>query len=182
MSNSPSSFQRPTDSFLPQNDRELLRLELYMARRVNEERISHRLGVLGCDALLSAVARAHSAEMRELGYFAHESPTPHLHTPADRYKYAFGRPFTYIAENVSMRSVRRSGFAPCPEALLEKWVRDKMNNPLRPSQSDAEESHIGLMNSPGHRANILEPSIEIMGIGLVSRERDLWVTQMFSQR
>lgn len=173
-------FERPIDSFLPQKDRELLRLELYMARRVNEERAALGLSFLGSDALLAAVARAHSAEMRDLGYFAHESPTPHLRTPGDRYEYAFGHSYTFISENVSMRTWSRSGYG--PEELIERWARDKMNIQERPTQSDVEESHVGLMHSPGHRANILEPTIEIMGIGLVNRNRDLWATQMFSRR
>lgn len=180
MSRTAPQFERPPDSFLPQKDRALLQLELYMARRVNEERVALGLSVLGCDALLSAVARAHSAEMRDLGYFAHESPTPHLRTIGDRYVYAFGRKFKYVSENISMRSVSRQGFS--PEDLLEKWVREKMNNPARPGQSAVEEAHIGLMNSPGHRKNILEPTIEIVGVGIVNRERNLWVTQMFSRR
>ena len=187
------SFQRPVDSFLPQQHRELLDLELYMARRVNEERGALGLRALACHALLAAVARAHSAEMRDLGYFAHESPTPRFATPGDRYEYAFGTRSRFLAENVSCRKWQ-SRCAPVSEDVPNSVVRacnrlrNRMAPPLSPlplllpTQGDVEESHLGLMRSPGHRANILEPTVDIMGIGIVNRGRNLWVTQMFAWR
>lgn len=157
-------FQRPADSFLPQTDRELLRLELWMANRINQERASRGLSTLANHALLAAVARAHCAEMRDLNYFAHESPTPRFRSPADRYTLAFGLEPRYLSENIACQH-------------FSGW-----GQPLCPAQDDIEKSHLGLMNSPGHRANILEPSVEIVGIGIVNRNRDLWITQMFSWR
>ena len=157
-------FQRSADSFLPQTNRELLRLELWMAGRINEERASRGLSTLANHALLAAVARAHSAEMRDLDYFAHESPTPRFRSPTDRYQYAFGFEPRYLSENIACQH-------------FSGW-----GQPLYPSQDDIEKSHLGLMNSPGHRANILEASVEIVGIGIINRNRDLWITQMFSRR
>jgi uncharacterized protein YkwD len=46
---------------------------------------------------------------------------------------------------------------------------------------DLNSAHIGLMNSPGHRANILNPSFRRVGIGIIST--DVWgmmVTQDFA--
>ncbi|RYX82294.1 hypothetical protein EON83_20085 [bacterium] len=175
MSSPFSSFERPADSFLPQPDRHLLHLEQYMARRINEERAAYRLSQLTSHALLAAVARAHSAEMRDLNYFAHESPTRHLHTPANRYVYAYGHEPGFLSENVAWRRV-------------ETWtemhgIRIGSNNAAGTiTQEDVEVSHQGLMDSPGHRANILEPSIELQGVGIVARGRELWVTQLFSRR
>jgi uncharacterized protein YkwD len=179
MPNVPFSFQRPPDSFLPQKDRELLRLELYMAERVNAERTTLGLSTLTSHALLAAVARLHSTEMRDLSYFAHESPTPRFRTPSDRYEYAFGFAPLYLSENVACK-FWQGGTSQQP--VTPKWMPNWLDTPQRPTQADVEESHIGLLNSPGHRANIVEPTLDLMGIGIVNRGRDLWITQMFSWR
>jgi len=44
------------------------------------------------------------------------------------------------------------------------------------------EAHEGLMNSPGHRRNIMDPLAESAGIGIVRRGDDLLVTQNFARR
>ena len=41
-------------------------------------------------------------------------------------------------------------------------------------------AHRGLMNSPPHRANILNPQFNAIGIGVVHAGRDLYVTQDFA--
>lgn len=173
------AFQRPADSFLFQSDRELLRLELFLVERINEERVALGLSRLAGHALLAAIARAHSAEMRDKNYFAHESPTPHLRSPSDRYFYAWGEEPTFLAENIAYQ--RAASFAGI-EGVVESWVRQKLNAPFRFANEDVERSHQGLMNSPGHRANILHPGAEIVGAGLVSRGYELWLTQLFSRR
>ncbi len=48
------------------------------------------------------------------------------------------------------------------------------------------EAHAGLMNSPGHRANLLSPEATHIGIGIVfgdevARRRELFVTQVFTR-
>ena len=45
--------------------------------------------------------------------------------------------------------------------------------------SSVEESEASLMRSPGHRANILNPSYDTVGIGIVQGARSLFVTQVF---
>jgi uncharacterized protein YkwD len=44
---------------------------------------------------------------------------------------------------------------------------------------DPDEAHLALMNSPGHRANILNPEYTAVGIGVVEHENRLYVTQDF---
>jgi uncharacterized protein YkwD len=50
--------------------------------------------------------------------------------------------------------------------------------------ADAAAAHEGLMNSPGHRANILDPAVSEVGIGAIAAIEDgiesLIVTQMFA--
>jgi len=49
--------------------------EAGLARLVNAERQRHGLSPLASDPALAVVARAHSADMRDAGFFAHRSPT-----------------------------------------------------------------------------------------------------------
>jgi cysteine-rich secretory family protein len=44
---------------------------------------------------------------------------------------------------------------------------------------DPEEAHLALMNSPGHRANIMNPEFTGVGIGVVEHQSRLYVTQDF---
>ncbi len=43
-----------------------------------------------------------------------------------------------------------------------------------------EEAHLALMNSPGHRANIMDPNYNAVGIGVVQVKNRLYVTQDFA--
>jgi uncharacterized protein YkwD len=43
----------------------------------------------------------------------------------------------------------------------------------------ARGAHRGLMASPGHRANILHPSMRAVGVGVVRSHGVYWVTQVF---
>jgi uncharacterized protein YkwD len=45
----------------------------------------------------------------------------------------------------------------------------------------AEEAHLALMNSPGHRANILNPAYNAGGIAVVQRNKSLYVTEDFAR-
>jgi hypothetical protein len=48
--------------------------------------------------------------------------------------------------------------------------------------SDAARVHTALMNSPGHRANILDPQYNSIGIGVVRTAEGIYVTQDFARR
>ena len=108
--------------------------EQEMLQLVNDERRSHGLAPLTMDPQLQALARAHSREMFQLGYFSHTSPVSG--TVLDRFKAA-GIPFTAAGENLA--------YAP-----------------------DVTIAHRSLMQSPGHRANILSPDFTRIGIGVVA--------------
>ncbi|HEY6273440.1 MAG TPA: CAP domain-containing protein [Terriglobales bacterium] len=47
--------------------------------------------------------------------------------------------------------------------------------------NNPEEIHLALMNSPGHRANILNPQYNAVGIGAVEVKAELYVTEDFAQ-
>lgn len=151
-----------------------------MVQRINDERRLLDLPLLTQDPLLSAVARAHSEEMRVLGYFDHDSPTAHLRTISNRYYLAYGLTPQLLAENIAYASgAGQAWFG--PDDLLEKSVRQWIDRPLRATKQDIERSHTGLMNSPGHRANILLTDVIYAGVGIIFQDGKMWVTQMFSR-
>jgi uncharacterized protein YkwD len=120
---------------------------------LNRERAARHLTELKPDPLLVEVARAHSREMYEKNYFDHVSPTPGERTPMDRYLHALHhRPaHACVGENLFYCSI-----------------------------VDVERGHRALMNSPGHRGNILYAPFRRGGIGIYKSENgEFWVTEMF---
>jgi len=129
--------------------------------RVNRERTSRGLNALTVDPLLIQDAREHSAEMCTLNYFDHRSPTSGMTMPMDRYLKALERTnqstpaYVLVGENIYYCSVLNA-------------------------QYSIEYAHQSLMNSPGHRANILEPRFEKIGIGTYRNAKgEFWVTEAF---
>lgn len=118
--------------------------EEQMLELLNRERAGAGLAPLALDRELRDVARRHSQEMFDLGYFSHTSPV--TGSPADRIQRA-GIEARLAGENLA--------FAP-----------------------SVRIAHAGLMNSPGHRANILRPEFTRVGIGVIRSERQ---GRMFSQ-
>jgi uncharacterized protein YkwD len=145
---------------LESSDARIARLEKMMWQIVNNERKSNGLPALAWNDDMASVSRAHSAEMRDKKYFAHESPNPKLKDPLDRYIAGIGRTPRLVAENVFRAWGDRS-------SLNEEGIRN---------------AHKSLMDSPGHRSNILLNGATKMGIGISANSSgDIWVTQMFAR-
>jgi uncharacterized protein YkwD len=163
----PAAVMRPaprtpagTAISLPQNDARLAGLEAVMIQMVNAERKKAGLNELAADSGLANVARAHSAEMRDLAYFAHESPTDSLRTHVERYRVVYKDTPRILAENI-----------------YRSW-----GSPRRIDVEDVRAAHDALMKSPGHRENIMLPQVSKIGVGIiVNANGDMWVTQMFSR-
>lgn len=119
---------------------------------VNAERSSEGLSTLARDATLDELARRFSRSMRDEGFFSHESPSGE--TLVDRLRAA-GYPFGVAAENIA-----------------------QVTNTLDP----AAEAHRILMESRGHRNNILGERYERMGVGVAVRDRTVWFTQIYAGR
>lgn len=107
--------------------------EQEMFRLVNIERVKAGVNPLTFDNGLQSVARAHSRDMLQRGYFSHY--TPEGKTPFDRMNEA-GIDFLYAGENLAL--------APDTNLAMQ-----------------------GLMNSLGHRKNILSPNFGRIGIGVI---------------
>ena len=143
---------------LKQGDARLLSIETQLGKLINDERARRHLPLLVYDSRLAEIARAHSAEMRDQKYFSHESPTPQLQWPLNRYQKGMGRTPRLVAENI-----------------YRCWGGSRG----LPADS-AQQAHQSLMNSPGHKANILLESATRLGIGVeANADGDIWVTEMF---
>ena len=121
-------------------------LEAQMLDMVNEERRKQGLDPLQADEESRTVARKHSMDMFNRGYFSHI--TPEGQTPGNRMRKE-GVRFITSGENLALG-----------QTLLI--------------------CHNGLMNSPGHRANILNPAYGHVGIGILDGGKyGLMITQNF---
>jgi uncharacterized protein YkwD/uncharacterized membrane protein required for colicin V production len=107
--------------------------EARMLELVNRERAKVGAPPLVIDQTLVAVAREHSTDMWERGYFAHTNPDGL--DPFDRME-AGGATFLIAGENLAF----------APTVGLAHW---------------------GLMNSEGHKRNILDPRFGRIGIGVI---------------
>ena len=94
--------------------------------------------------------------MAGLGYFSHTSPTPDRRSMVDRFKLVGVTGYERAAENIAMGS-----FTPAEAAqkLVEMW-----------------------MNSEGHKKNILDPELRLIGVGSATNDRgQIYATQDFSR-
>jgi uncharacterized protein YkwD len=98
---------------------------------------------------ISEVARAHSEAMRDEGFFGHEDGLGR--EVGDRLAAA-GIPYQVVAENLAM-----------------------VTNAANP----AAWAHDQLMQSAEHRPNILDPSMQLIGVGVAKQGHTYWITQIF---
>ena len=117
--------------------------ELYMLDLINEERTSRGLGALMLETNLNMSAEEHSKWMIESDIFSHTGENGSSAT--DRIREELDLTGSWrTAENIAVQSVRGvDGFF-----------------------DDVEDLHTSLMNSEGHRANLLNPDLEYIGIGI----------------
>lgn len=107
--------------------------EQRMLTLINRDRRKEGLAPLAMDSKLREIARAHSREMFQKSYFAHQSP--HTGSPTDRLNAA-GVRYIVAGENLAY-------------------------------QPNVEVAHRELMNSPGHRKNLMSPLYKRVGIGVI---------------
>lgn len=132
-------------------------LEAGFLRLVNEERAAHGLKPLSLRSELEAPARFHSLDMAVNGFFGHVGPDGR--EPDARIASLDRRAFAdFSAENVATLS-RTGG------TLGAKFALKRL--------------HENLMESPGHRKNILHPKATHAAFGVVRTRNGVWVTQLF---
>lgn len=122
--------------------------------KTNEARVQNGLQPLAWDPLLCRMARMHSEDMAQRGYFAHE--TPEGLEPKDRGRALGILHFRVLAENIAYNK----GFADPGAFAVERW-----------------------MMSGGHRANILYIGFQASAIGsYVAADGSVYLTQVFITR
>ncbi len=121
---------------------------------VNEERRERGLPALAYRPELVAAARFHSLDMAVNDFFDHSGPDARTH--ADR-------------------------IAALDRRLFSQASRENLAAVQGPFDLDGapEILHAILMESPGHRENILASNIDYAGFGVVLREEGAWITQVF---
>jgi hypothetical protein len=107
--------------------------------QTNAERVKIGLKPLIFDPRLSAAARLHALEMAQKNYFSHTSPTKGLQTPTDRI-HAAGNLDWGAGENIALNE---EPAAKVGATLMRQWL-----------------------NSPPHRASILDKTYTHIGIGV----------------
>lgn len=122
--------------------------------KTNEARVENGLQPLAWDPLLCRMARMHSEDMAQRGYFAHE--TPEGLEPKDRGRALGLLHFRVLGENIAFNK----GFADPGAFAVERW-----------------------MTSGGHRANILYVGFQASAIGsYVAADGSVYLTQVFLAR
>ena len=138
----------------------ILKAEATSLWLVNQTRLSNQLQPLRPDPRLSVVAREHSLEMRDLKYFDHDSPTPNLTTPMDRFRAVFNFLPRLIAENIA----RRWGDTPC--FTLEQVAA----------------THQDFLKSPAHRENLLLEEVTCVGLGIaINAQGHYWISENYAK-
>lgn len=118
--------------------------ERYMLTLINQERAKAGAAPLKLEQNLNVAAEAHSEWMLNRDIFSHTGVSGS--SPSNRIKQAgFDLSGSWrTAENIAVQSERGAS-----------GIRD-----------DTADLHRSLMNSPGHRANILNPDLKYIGIGI----------------
>lgn len=131
---------------------EIAELERRMFERLNRDRRKSGLPPLKYDEALADVGRAHSFDMQQHDFFAHESP------------------FTGVLED----RMDRAGY-------LALEMRENLA-----TAPDVDKAEDNLLDSPGHKRNILADSVSHVGIGIIRGDaagdrRMLLITQVFAR-
>ncbi len=165
------------DSSADENDDALDRalVERFVHEAVNEERTAHGLEELAFDDELRDVARSHSEDMAERGYFAHDDPDGN--TVVDRYE-AHG----YECRADAGGGAYYTGGENIAYTYVDQPVRTASGEVVQ--HTDERELAAGVvdqwMNSEGHRENLLDDHWTAQGIGVhVTDENRVYATQNF---
>ena len=143
---------------------------------INRERKKHGLSPLAGNEALSGIARKHSNDMAQRGYFSHVSPEGHdfsYRYKQEGYRCAVrgqGNAYYTGGENIFQNNLY-------DRILISNGVRRHDWNTI---DRIAETTVEGWMKSPGHRKNILMPYWVSEGIGVsVSSDDKVYITQNF---
>jgi len=134
--------------------------ETYLLQLINNERAKAGVPALSFDPELVNAAERHSTRMDDFNFFAHQDPYDGS-TPGIRATQA-GYGWRGVGENIAYTSGSHASV---------------LDNP------DVERLHTGLMNSSGHRANILRADWKEIGLAFDLGDHDgrptIFLTEVF---
>lgn len=130
-------------------------IEARIHERVNQIRADHGLPSVEHDDEVASIARTHSHDMGERGYFSHVNPEGE--GPHDRFGDRFPRECRGVGENLAVVGTASTTDA---DDIAEKIVE-------------------GWMDSEGHRENILTEKWDSQGIGVYLADQRAFATQNF---
>jgi uncharacterized protein YkwD len=140
------------------NIKHLSDVERRIYQLTNAVRRKHHLSPLDKDNSLVATARAHSDDMLERNFFSHVNPDGK--TPQKRIAPAYSRTIARAGENIwGGHGYDYSDSQLMARVIVDSWV-----------------------SSPGHRANLLNPSYTHLGVGVSVLGKEVRATQNFVQR
>ena len=137
-----------------------LGLKQHMLDLINQDRADYGLEPVALGD--NSSAQRHAEDMLEYGYSSHWSSSglkPYM-------RYSLNGGTGMSAENISGRK--------CP---LSPSVRYRTTD----HETSVEETHTGLMQSPGHRRNILNPWHTIVHLGLACDDVGCAIVQLFDR-
>jgi uncharacterized protein YkwD len=133
-------------------------VESRIFKLTNEARRKNGLTTLDKDDTLVGVARAHSDDMLRREFFSHVNPEGL--SPVQRLAPVYSSTLSRAGENIW----GGSGYDYSDPKLIARVIVD------------------GWMSSPGHRANIVNPSYTNLGVGVSVRGKEIRATQVFVTR
>jgi uncharacterized protein YkwD len=133
---------------------DLIALQQQMIDGTNAQRQANGLPLLQADDELTQIALAHAQDMVKRGYFAHVTP-----------------------EGVNLRTRFEQ------HAVEANWIGENIQRNTEPEDKTVASAINWLMDSPDHRANILNERFNHLGVGVVE-EPPGWYTfvQVFAER
>lgn len=144
---------RPTTS----TPSEIAAFERKTIEVVNDVRASHGARALARNEAMMRAARDHAVELAQRGVLDHASSTPGMETFAKRLAAAGAPAWTLAGENL----------------IQLPYVATEV----------ADEAVTGWLGSPGHRAQMIEPTYTDTGVGIARDASGNWyIVQLFIRR
>ncbi len=152
-------------------------IERSFINKINQERSKRGLNTLKTRATMRPAARYHSLDMGFNGFFGHKTPRGKGHVFR---LAAFDR--TLLTAG-SAENVAQFGPAQCLNgAGITISCRDAPGFKFPTRSLVTNDLHTKLMQSEGHRRNILDPEMTHIAVGVARTDTGFYVTQVFAKQ
>ena len=144
------------------------KIERLIVKYINSSRRKHGKSSLKVNWGLTRIARSHSKRMAKSKRIWHGNGV-HMAGSSITYKGFWGW----------IKSLFYSGYGGENVGLMPTGRVKGFKHTIRSSKDIAQAQHRALMNSAGHRANILNSKFELIGIGVKKRGNRYYTTELF---